>query len=613
MVHSGLLVVFVLICTVAFGSVLALPSLDPVSRQTAIIDDSSFDTGGWWMERIDQQGPIDRRPTNWENARSRCYPRLGLNTDVYIFSHGCDTGHVDFTAKTTGTVTITDALLNVITPAAGLRDLSSDGIGTFLASLVGGFYRGLAPSANIFCVQLTPDQGANTGSTWESLFSIQALADRAASSNRRIIALYALGTRIPVVIPEFQTVINNAINNGVIFIHSVNDISNTESTPGDACNYSPGSVSSQIRVAASYFGARSGNSLLDTFYSGSSTGATCIDYLSPGVQVEAADVSVPNGFVLKDGNKVAGAMLAGSAALVSSYYAQSLFLSASAHNTYKSALAAQGQGTLVADSTGATHPIGYFNCGQNPPPNPPEVTELPTLTPTPLPTGTPTAIPTPASTPTPTPTPTPVPTINPNYAADCATAQADCSFGFFVSGSIYNVPTALPLANCTGGCSGAFSDDFISNEIGQRLQFDPLLSVPDDGCATGDGLDIGTVQLDWPPGSITGQVEVLDFFGTFNWLSVDTLVPAAAGNYFYSDYLTGDGTCDGDINNVPDLDPADNINRNDIFQRLSNVGTGGEFAGRCFRVWIRAANSNGFNFGTFTDKSNGNCFVFLAE
>lgn len=268
----------------------------------------NYETLYWHLDRLDQTSNtlngLDKLPLQ--------YPARGSGVTVYVIEFGCNYLHGELIGHTT----LVDKDLATISVAPGFAsnsevyDSTTEEFGTAMAATVAGISLGVATEANVVCVALP--SGDNKGSAFDSLAALNAIGN-AMTTGDKVVVVMGLSTTQEVNLPYYDQYINAITAKGGIFISTAEDTTMASGKVADSCLFSPGFSGSSIRVAAMDQSAN--------IFSGSSTntaGTPCIDYLAPGVNVEAAvgaGYGVSFWYETKSGNKIASAAVAGLAAL----------------------------------------------------------------------------------------------------------------------------------------------------------------------------------------------------------------------------------------------------------------------------------------------------------
>uniref|UniRef100_A0A7S0XHQ5 Peptidase S8/S53 domain-containing protein n=1 Tax=Erythrolobus madagascarensis TaxID=708628 RepID=A0A7S0XHQ5_9RHOD len=602
------------VCAVALVLVVAVGvNASPVSEKnlentkaTRPIDGSG-NTNEWWMDRIDQRTGLDGT-----NNRAICAPGLGAGVDVYLLNYGCEYGHSDLVNQN---VELLDTNLNTITPSAGSRDLSADGMGTFLASLIVGEDYGLAPAANLKCVQFPEEFGESKSSALEAMLVIRRLEALAQSgANPKIVVVMALNSRKALVdsnpILLFDNYIKAAADAGIVFVSTASDVVNTDGTPGNACSYAPSFSNEAINIAAFQ---ETGDAFWTAGSSFNDGTESCIDFVAPGVSVTAA-VGGGSALGTKSTNKAASALVGAVAALVANNWDPSFFQAGSGYNPtdrFRDYLNSPTPATS-AGSGGTTYPIAYLRCTGPP---------GPTGTPAPVVTGTPT--PTPVVTPTPS-----SPPINADYDADCAAAYNACNYVLEIdvggTKTIYDYsdPTmpgsdqTIDLKPCSSGCTDGFT------VAGQDISFRVRAKTYNSGGLSGVcepyfsfPSGISGISTDWTGRTdYTDQAEILANVDDGNpssapWTPMSNVIDYGGfpkESLFYSQYYLG----------TSPVCPSPGPNElNVLYQQDSLIPSAyqAKMDGRCYKVYISDIYLFNNNPIQQSIQDDNTCFAFRAS
>jgi subtilisin family serine protease len=293
----------------------------------------------WGLDRIDQHAlPLDR---------SYGYTNDGAGVSVYIIDSGIRTTHREFSGRATGAFT-------AISDGRGAADCN--GHGTHVSGTVGGVTYGVAKAVTLFAVRVLDCAG--NGTTSGLIAGIDWV-----TQNRRLpaVANLSLATAKSATV---NAAVQGSIDAGVVYAVAAGN------NGGDACDYSPSSVSTVLTVGAS------GN---NDAVQGFSNVGPCVDLFAPGQAIRSAYFVSDTSSVINAGTSMASPHVAGVAALYLSANPAATpaqVVSAITSTATSGVLTAVPAGTanrlLFADPTGAS---------TSPPPPPPADT---TTTPPPV-------------------------------------------------------------------------------------------------------------------------------------------------------------------------------------------------------------------------------------
>ncbi len=197
------------------------------------------------LDRIDQRNlPLNQTYT---------YTTTGAGVHVYVMDSGIRATHTEFTGRLgNGTDAVND----------GQNGNDCDGHGTHVAGTIAGTKYGVAKNATLHNVRVLGCDGSSTGSSiltgmdWVSANRIQP-----AVVNMSLGGGYS---------STFNTVIGNAVNQGITYVVSAGNDNN------DACDKSPASAPEAITVGST--------TVADNRSSFSNYGV-CVDIFAPGSQI----------------------------------------------------------------------------------------------------------------------------------------------------------------------------------------------------------------------------------------------------------------------------------------------------------------------------------------
>lgn len=243
----------------------------------------------WNLDRIDQRSA--------ELDGSYNPKGTGHGVDVYVLDTGIRYSHHEFNgrAKYSGYDAI-DALLSSSSPKNGL---DCNGHGTHCAATIGGRVFGVAKSVNLYSGRVLDCSG--TGSITGILHSMEHIikARHAAGKDKRTAVMsMSLGVKKS---EGFNKAVDNTVKSGIVVVSA------SGNQRGDSCNYSPGSASLSIAVAAS--------SRDDQSTSFSNIGS-CTDIYAPGNGILSAGSSCDSCTARKSGTSMACPHVAGYVAIL---------------------------------------------------------------------------------------------------------------------------------------------------------------------------------------------------------------------------------------------------------------------------------------------------------
>ena len=250
--------------------------VDVNQGQSAVLEESPH---SWGIDRIDQAS----LPLNQKYFYNQ-YGGEGI--DVYLIDTGIDINNVEFEGRASMPVNL---LKDGVT-----GDCS--GHGTHVAGTVGGAQFGVAKKANLIGVRVLDCK--STGQVSDVVAGIQWAIQQHRQSGKSIsvINLSLISSYSTV----FNSAIDEAVSNGLVVVVAAGNAN------GDACQTSPGSASSAIRVGAS----------TDTDKRASfSNYGSCVDIFAPGVTIVSAGISNTNATAIKSGTSMASPHVAGTVAL----------------------------------------------------------------------------------------------------------------------------------------------------------------------------------------------------------------------------------------------------------------------------------------------------------
>lgn len=221
----------------------------------------------WGLDRIDQH--------NLPLSGTYTYNGTGASVYAYIIDTGIWTSHVEFGGRATN---VYDAL--------GGTGLDCNGHGTFMAGVVGSTTYGVAKQAKLRGVRVLDCNGAGAFSA-----VIAGVNWVAANHANPAVANIPLGGSL-------NTTLNTAVAN--LIASGVPTTVSAGASNANACNYSPGSVTTAITVATT--------DKTDTRASFSNYGS-CVDIYAPGVAIKSTTLN--NGIVVWSGTAGSSAFVAG--------------------------------------------------------------------------------------------------------------------------------------------------------------------------------------------------------------------------------------------------------------------------------------------------------------
>ena len=230
----------------------------------------------WGLDRIDQRNlPLDASYT---------FPNTASNVHAYILSTGIRTTHLDFGGR---------AIHGRDTVDNDNDATDCNGHGTAVAGIVGGASHGVAKGVTLVAMRMLNCAGSATiaqviaGVDWVTGNAVKPA----------VAVLVAGGPNDT----AYNTAVRNSIASGVTYAVT------TGSSASDACNFSPGSVTEAITVAAT--------DINDNRHSASNFGP-CLDIFAPGVSVTTTWYLSDTATITLSGSSFATAHAGGVAALI---------------------------------------------------------------------------------------------------------------------------------------------------------------------------------------------------------------------------------------------------------------------------------------------------------
>ena len=202
----------------------------------------------WGLDRVDQRNV----PLN----SSYSYVKTGSGVHVYVIDTGIRPTHVDFGGRATADY---DSMYD------GQNGLDCHGHGTHVAGTIGGTNYGIAKNVSLHGIRVLGCNGIGSVAT-----AIEGVDWVTANHISPAVANMSMGSNAS---PLMDYAVQGSINAGVTYVVAAGNAN------ADACQYSPGRVSSAITVGAS--------DQTDTKAGFSNYGA-CVDLFAPGVGITSA-------------------------------------------------------------------------------------------------------------------------------------------------------------------------------------------------------------------------------------------------------------------------------------------------------------------------------------
>jgi subtilisin family serine protease len=242
----------------------------------------------WGLNRIDQRSKPSSSVSGTYN-----YGYTGKGVHVYVIDTGILTTHSEFGGRATFDYTTSEW--------ADLQpDLDCHGHGTHVAGTIGGKTFGVAKQVSLHAVKVLDCYGTGSYSgIIEGVDWVTRNAKRPAVVNMSLGGLK---------FAPLNSAVQKSINSGISYILAAGNASD------NACDYSPGSTTSAITVAASgdYDSPYSPISDIRSWYSNY---GNCVDLFAPGSYIKSAWADSDDSTEVISGTSMASPHVAGVAAL----------------------------------------------------------------------------------------------------------------------------------------------------------------------------------------------------------------------------------------------------------------------------------------------------------
>jgi len=259
--------------------------VDPVENQPQVEGEA------WGLRRIDQNGDFYFNNNNYSYFSS-----AGAGVDVFVLDHGVSLTHEEFGGR---------AIFGTNVGGSG-RTNDCLGTGTFESSIIAGQKYGVAKKATIISVIVLE---CNAGNTIQALITgIDFIVKNATARGRPSVAFFGASANPSV---PLETAVQTAISAGIYFVVGAGS-GNT-----NACNYSPGRMTTVITVSSSNYTIASGGPefpAIDSVASFANIGL-CVDIFAPGFRVKAGWIGSDSATSVNSGDYIASAHVAGAVAI----------------------------------------------------------------------------------------------------------------------------------------------------------------------------------------------------------------------------------------------------------------------------------------------------------
>ncbi|RIA79196.1 peptidase S8/S53 domain-containing protein [Glomus cerebriforme] len=233
------------------------------------------------LDRIDQNNyPLDGQYTYPNNA--------GSESNIYVVDTGIAIENVEFEGRASFGGTF----------CSNCSTTDDHGHGTNVAGIVGGKNFGVAKKTKLIAVKVLNQNGQGTSATVTAGISF-VITKHQNSSNKNTIINLSLSAGFS---DAINKIVSDSINAGIHVVASAGD------NDGDACSFSPSSVTQAIVVGST---EKNSNAAISSSNSGS-----CVDIYAPGRDIIAAGIGQTNSLSISSGTSQACPHVAGAIALI---------------------------------------------------------------------------------------------------------------------------------------------------------------------------------------------------------------------------------------------------------------------------------------------------------